>query len=164
MSHVDALLALLLVPFALQGWQRGLCREGFALAGVVGGLIAAVAVAPPVADRLSAAGASDLVAFPIALVAVVVATMLIARLAGVFVGRALHAVFLGGLDRFAGVAFGALKGAACLGLVLILLERFVPSTSMQIAIEGSMLGPPLMRVATSVLEVGRGLSTMASQV
>ena len=163
MTHIDALLAVLLVPFALQGWRRGLCREGFALLGIVGGLIVAVGTAPAVARAIIAAGKPELAAYPIALAVVLVAAIVVARVVGAIVARAMRAVFLGGLDRLAGIAFGALKGAACLGLILILLERFM-STSTQMAIEGSLLGPTLIGVATSLLDVGRELSAAMSRI
>ena len=104
MNPIDALLAILLLPFVLNGWRRGLCREGFALHG------------------------------------------------------------LGGVDRFAGTAFGVLKGAACLGLILILLDRLMPSTAMQMAIGGSLLGPHLIGIATSLLDMGRELSSTISRL
>ena len=158
MSHVDALLALVLVPFALNGWRRGLCREGFDLVGVVGGLIVAAAAAPTVARTLSTHGMPPLAALPIALAGVLVVAMVIARVLGGVLARVLHAVFLGGVDRIAGVFFGALKGAACLGLILMLLERLAPTPAVQIAIQGSLLGPTLMNVATSAMEMGREFS------
>ena len=164
MSHIDALLAVLLVPFLLQGWRRGLCREGFALLGVVGGLIVAVATAPTVARAITAAGKSELAAYPIALAAVLLTVIVVARVVGAVAARALRAMFLGGLDRLAGVVFGALKGAACLGLVLILLEHVAPSAAVQMAIEGSLLGPRLIGVATSLLEMGRELSSAMNGV
>jgi membrane protein required for colicin V production len=158
-SKVDAVLALLLLPFALQGWRRGLCREGFDLVGLVGGLITAAAAAPGVAAALSAQGAPQLVAFPIALIGILVVSMAIARLVGSLVAQAMHAVLLGGVDQVAGIVFGALKGAAYLGLLLMLLERLVPSPAVQMAIQASILGPPLMHVASSAIAVGRSVAS-----
>jgi membrane protein required for colicin V production len=163
-SHVDVVLVALLVPFALQGGRRGLCREGFALLGIVVGLIVVMAMAPELAARVTAAGGTKIAAFPMVLAAVVLVSMMISRIVGTLVARALREVFLGGVDHVAGVLFGALKGAASLGLILILLEQFLPSPSVQLAIEGSVLGPPLMRVAGSLLEVGRGLGGVASHL
>jgi uncharacterized membrane protein required for colicin V production len=163
-NHIDALLALLLVPFAVRGWRRGLCREGFALLGVVGGLVIAIATAPAAAARLAAAGVPELPAFPIALAGILVAVMLAARLLGALVARALRAVFLGGFDRTTGGAFGAIKGAACLGFLLLVLERLVPSPTVQHAIAGSLLGPPLMRVAAGALEFGREVGSAAREI
>ena len=164
MNPTDALLAVLLLPFVLNGWRRGLCREGFALLGLVGGLIVAVATAPTVAGTIIAAGKPQLAAYPIAFAIVLLTAMFIARVAGMVFARALKAVFLGGVDRFAGTAFGVLKGAACLGLILILLDRLMPSTAMQMAIGGSLLGPHLIGIATSLLEMGRELSSTISRL
>ena len=164
MTVIDALLALLLVPFALRGWRRGFCREGFALLGVVGGLVVAVAAAPAATAQLTAAGVSELPALPIALAGVLVATMIAAAVAGMLTARLLRAVYLGGFDRTAGVAVGVLKGAACLGLVLLLLQRLAPSPAVEHAIASSVLGPPLMRVATGALELGRELGAAARSV
>jgi membrane protein required for colicin V production len=163
-NPVDALLAVLLVPFVLNGWRRGLCREGFAVLGLLGGLIVAVATAPVVAAGIIAAGKPELAAYPIALAFVLLSAMIVARVAGMLFARAVKALSLGGVDRFAGIAFGALKGAACLGLILILLDRFMPSTAMQMAIGGSLLGPRLIGIATSVLEMGRELSSAISRL
>jgi membrane protein required for colicin V production len=162
-NPIDAVLLVILVPFTVQGWRRGLCREGFALLGIVGGLIVAVATAPAVATAIIAAGKPELAAYPLALAIVLLAAMVVARIIGAVVARALRAVFLGGVDRVAGIAFGALKGAACLGLILILLERFM-STSTQLAIEGSLLGPTLIGVASSLLDIGRALSAAMNRV
>jgi membrane protein required for colicin V production len=162
-SPIDALLAVLLVPFVLNGWRRGLCREGFGLLGIVGGVIVAVGTAPAVAGAIIAAGKPELAAYPIALAVVLLAAIVVARGVGALVARAMRAVFLGGLDRGAGIAFGTLKGAACIGLILILLERFM-STSTQLAIEGSLLGPTLIGIATSLLEMGRELSSTISRL
>ena len=164
MSPVDVLLALVLVPFAIHGWRRGLCREGFDLVGVVGGLIVGAAAAPTIGGALAAHAIPHLLAYPIALAAVLVAVMVGARVIGAVVANGLHAILLGGVDRTAGFCFGALKGAACLGLILMLLDRLAPTPAVQIAIQGSVLGPSLMRVATSALAFGREISAVASGV
>jgi membrane protein required for colicin V production len=161
---LDALLVLLLVPFAFNGWRRGLCREGFDLVGVVGGLVVAAAVAPAGTAFLARQGVPPIAALPIALSAALIATMLVARVVGGIVAQAVHAVYLGPLDRGAGVFFAALKGAACLGLVLMILDRFAATPGMQMAIQGSVLGPQLMRVALSALEIGRQVSSGAGGI
>jgi membrane protein required for colicin V production len=155
---LDALLVLLLVPFALNGWRRGLCREGFDLVGVFGGLVVAAAVAPAGTAFLAAQGVPPIAALPIALSAALIATMLVARVVGGIVAHALHAVYLGPFDRSAGVLFGAAKGAAFLGLVLIVLDRFAATPAVQMAMQGSVLSPRLMRVALGALELGRHVS------
>jgi membrane protein required for colicin V production len=163
-SHIDVVLALILVMFALQGWRRGLCREGFDLVGLVGGLIVVAASATSVAGTLAGEGTPDLIAFPVAVVGILGVAMLIGRILGVLFAWAMRAILLGPVDHVAGVVFGVLKGAAYLGLVLMVLERLVPSSAMQLSIQGSMLGPPLMRVASGALAVGREIGSVASEV
>src|SRR5262249_12884198 len=132
--------------------------ESFDFAGAVVGLMVAAAGAPALVPRLAALGVSSVAAFPIALATVLVLALVVARLLGAALARAVHALSLGGLDRTGGVLFGAFKGAACLGLVLMLLQRLVPSPAVQMAIQESLLGPTLMRVATGALEMGREIS------
>jgi len=156
-SVVDALLALLLVPFTWNGWRRGFCREGFDLVGLLGGLIVAAATAPAGTLWLIAHGTPKMAALPIALSGALVATLLAARMVGALVARAVYAIRLGDVDRGAGIFFGALKGAACLGLVLILLDRLAPTPAVQMAIQESVLGQQLMRVALGALELSHAL-------
>ena len=158
MIVLDALLVLLLVPFAVNGWRRGLCREGFDLVGVVGGLVVAAAVAPAGTAFLAGQGVPPIAALPIALSAALIATMLVARVVGGVVAQAVHAIYLGPFDRSAGVFFGAVKGAAFLGLVLIVLDRFAATPAVQMAMQGSVLSPRLMRVALGAFELGRQVS------
>ena len=54
MNQVDALLLVLLTPFALRGLWRGLCREAFGLAGMLGGAAAAGVASPRLATILMA--------------------------------------------------------------------------------------------------------------
>ena len=164
MIVLDALLVLLLIPFAVNGWWRGFCREGFDLVGVVGGLVVAAAVAPAGTAFVARQGVSPIAALPIALSGALIATMLVARVAGGIVARAVHAVYLGPFDRSAGVFFGAVKGAAFLGLVLIVVDRFAATPAMQIAIQGSVLSPQLMRVALNAMEIGRQVSASAGGI
>ena len=164
MIVLDALLVLLLFPFAANGWRRGLCREGFDLVGVFGGLVVAAAVAPTGTEFLARQGIAPIAALPIALSGALIATMLVARVIGGIVARAVHAVYLGPFDRSAGVFFGAVKGAAFLGLVLIILDRFAATPAVQMAIQGSVLSPQLMRVALSAIEMGRQVSSSAGGI
>src|SRR5258705_532514 len=60
MNQVDALLLVLLVPFALRGWVRGVLREAFGVVGFVSGVIAASARRPRSRGRRSGGGRSIL--------------------------------------------------------------------------------------------------------
>lgn len=163
MSQLDALLLVLLAPFALRGFWRGFCRESFGLAGTIGGLVVAAAgtsrAAALVVERelLSPAAAT-----PAAFVVIFLAVVLAANLLGALTDRLARALFLGGVNRAAGVVFGSAKGAAVLGFGLLVAERLVPTPSLAELVTKSTLARPLVRFAAGLLEAGRGLTADAA--
>jgi membrane protein required for colicin V production len=159
MNQVDVLVLVLLAPFAFRGYWRGFCRESFGLVGLLGGTLAAAAGGGALADVLVARGLlPPLAALPAAAVAIFLAVTSAAALLGLFADRVVRAVLLGGVNRLAGVVFGTLKGAAFLGFLLIVAERYVASPSLAQVIASSTLGRPLRQIATAVLEAGRSLA------
>jgi membrane protein required for colicin V production len=157
-NQLDALLLILLVAFALRGWWRGFCRESLALAGLFGGALAAAALGPQVADEFVT---RQLLPPPVARVvgwgAVFLATWIAATLLGLIADRLARALFLGGVNRFAGALFGGAKGAALAGFALLLAEHSFPSPMLTRMIGTSMLGRPLEQMAGSVVATGREL-------
>lgn len=152
MNQVDALLLLLLAPFALRGYWRGFCREVFGLVGLVGGAAAAGTWSLPVADvlvqrQLLPVAAARPVAFAVVFLGVVVT----ANLLGLVADRLVRAILLGGLNRIAGAAFGCAKGAAFAAVLLLVAHRLLPSRDVQEMIARSTLGGPLVRVAENLL-------------
>ncbi len=83
LNQVDALLAVLLVPFALRGYWRGFCREGFGLAGLYAALFLGTVV---VAHLLGALADRVVRALPLGS---------LNRTAGALVGVLRGATFLG---------------------------------------------------------------------
>ena len=158
MSPLDALLLILLVPFAFRGWWRGLCRETFGLVGLSGGVLAAAAAGPDLAkvflDRHLLPPAA---ALPVAWAALFVGTFVVADLVGRITDRLARALLLGGVNRLAGAAFGSLKGATLLGFALLFAERLFPSPALEQTIARSRLGRPLEQIAASVIATGREL-------
>ena len=158
MNQVDALLLVLLVPFALRGWVRGVLREVFGIAGFVGGVIAAGALSEPVAAdlvarALAAPGRAGFVAAAVVFFAVLIA----ANLAGRIADRLARALLLGPLVRLAGAGFGMLKGAAVLGFVLMFVGHFATSPELRQTLDHSTLAPPMIGVAHALLGAGRAL-------
>ncbi len=136
----------------------------FGLAGVVGGVVVAAAGAPRAAELLVAAEwMRPAVARPVALVGLFVATVLAANVVGFVADRLVRALLLGGLNRAAGGVFGIAKGAALLGFGLLLLEHWLPSSSLTAAVKTSALGRPLAEFATHVFSAGRALSAASEK-
>ena len=159
MNQLDTLLVVLLVPFALRGYFRGFCREGFGLAGLVAGALVAAAASPGLGHALVARGLLPPVAAgPVASAALFLGTVVVANLVGVLTDRLVRALLLGGLNRAGGALLGGRKGATLLGFGLLLAARLLPDSGLTGMITSSRLGPPLAGLATRVLEAGRGLA------
>lgn len=152
-------LLVLLVPFALRGYWRGFLRESFALFGLIAGVAAAAVCWGELAAILVARGSvSPALAGPAAVALLFLAVYVAAQLAGALADRLARAVFLGGVNRAAGLAFGVAKGAALLGLVLALVMQLIPSPALRRVLSGSKLGRPLVQLATRVVEAGRSFT------
>jgi membrane protein required for colicin V production len=163
-SPLDALLLVLLVPFALRGWWRGFCRETLALAGVLCGVLAAAATGPRVAAILVEQRLlSESLALPVAWAGIVLGTCLVAAIIGRIADWLVRALLLGGVNRVAGALFGGLKGAAFLGFGLLLAEHAAPSSGLTRAIATSRLARPLEQIANSVVAHGRDLGPMHTE-
>jgi membrane protein required for colicin V production len=158
-NQVDVVLLVLLVPFAIRGWWRGFFRETLALAGLVGGVLAASAGGTAVAAEVAAVTRlSPLAARIVAIVGLFLAVYLAAYLAGLVAERLARAVALGGLNRAAGLAFGVAKGGVLLGVGLSLVQQLAPSRQLDALVDGSRVGRPLTRLAQHVVAAGRALA------
>ncbi|HYR96350.1 MAG TPA: CvpA family protein [Candidatus Binatus sp.] len=158
MNPLDALLVILLVPFAFRGYFRGFCRETLGLVGIFGGVLAAAAAGPGFAQALVDQKALPAVAaWPVACAAIFVTVLVVAAIAGRIADGIARALLLGGVNRVAGALFGCAKGAAVLGFALLLSERLIASPSLTKVIAASRLGRPLEQIAGSVVQKGRQL-------
>ena len=161
MSRLDALLVVLLALFALRGWARGFFRESFSLAGILVGAFAAAAAGPRLGDLIAAREhLPPAVALAVAWAVVFLGCVLLAMVLGRLLERLVRALFLGGLSRAGGVVVGSAKGAALLGLGLLVAERRTPALAE--AITTSRLGPPLVAFARAVIDAGRHLGPPAA--
>ncbi|MBI5451692.1 MAG: CvpA family protein [Gammaproteobacteria bacterium] len=122
MTWLDGLLLLVVAISALYGVLRGFVREVLSLVGWVVSAWLAIRYAPWAANHLASlipgAGLRYLVAFAVLCGTTLVASAIIARLVS-------HLVTLGGLggiDRLAGVVFGALRGMVMAMLLLAVFD------------------------------------------
>jgi len=159
MTAVDAGLLLLLVLFALRGFWRGFLRETLGLAGLVLAGILVVRWSEPLAGLLvQRAHLSPLMARLLAAVGLALAVFLLVRILGSLVVRLTSVLFLGPLDRVAGVGLGLAEGAALLGLGLAAVLRVAPTSEASHMIETSRLAHPLLQVADRIVAEVRPLA------
>ena len=154
MNGVDLGLGVLLTLCALRGYWRGFFRESFGLLALVAGVAAAA--------RFAALGAGVLqhylhlpaaVDAGLAFVAIFVIVHTVVNLVGVVLDRLTAALFLRGINRLAGAALGAGKGAAIIALVLLFFHLFPVVPDLDGQIMGSSLGRPLVNVASDVIRL-----------
>jgi membrane protein required for colicin V production len=148
MNAVDLVLVLLLLLWALRGYWRGFFRESFGLIALLGGIAVAI--------QFAALGAGLLqqrfripapVDAGIAFVAIFLVVHTLLNLVGVLFDRIASALFLRGVNRLAGAVFGAGKGAAILGLLLLFLHLFPLVPELDTQIMSSTIGRPLVNAA-----------------
>lgn len=144
LTWVDWLCIAVLAMTTLTGLFRGLIREALGLASWIVALLAARWFSEPVADLFSGLIESPdgrlVLAFVLVVFVVILACGLIIRL----MHAAVEWVGMGLFNRFAGAAFGLVKGAAILVLVTILIG-LTPLAQLQ-AWQQAELRPELERL------------------
>lgn len=148
MNAVDLALLFLLLLWALRGYWRGFFRESFGLLALVGGIGMAIQFAALAAGVLQQRfRIPPPVDAGVAFVTIFVVVHTLVNLIGALLDRLASALFLRGINRLAGAAFGAGKGAAILGLVLLFLHLFPIVPELDGHIMSSVIGRPLVNTA-----------------
>lgn len=129
---VDIIVGVVVLLSAIIAFLRGFIREVLTIAGVVGGLLAAVFLGPKLAplfrdwfgveegddkpaklfDIIPVDIAADVTAYAMVFVIVVIAISVLSH----FISGAVKAMGLGPIDRTLGVLFGVARGIVLLGL------------------------------------------------
>ncbi len=153
MNWLDWVIAAVLVLSALQAAAQGFVFELFSLAGTVLGYLmaawgyhrAAGYLAPYVKSDVLAAGAGFLLIF--------VGVVIVAGVAGRIVRWAAHSVGLKAVDRLVGAAFGLLRGALVVTVLVMGMASFLPTSQ---ALASSSFGHYFLAVGRAVVYAGPG--------
>lgn len=124
MNYLDIVLVVLLILSAINGFSKGFVEELAGLVALILGIWAAIHFSDVIATFLTdnlhfTFQHLSLVAFILTFILVVIAVHLI----GAFVSKLVHSVSLGFLNRLAGLAFGVVKGALILSIVLVIFHK-----------------------------------------
>ena len=142
---LDVTLGICLAVVTLNAARRGFLREACTLIGLGIGLVVAGRHALALSDLIAAEfGPLPLLDEAAWLGIVLLCASLGALIAGTL-RSALPLPGLGMADRFFGLAFGALEGAAGLGLLLLFVGRIGLMGLAAPAFDGSLLAPVLLR-------------------
>jgi membrane protein required for colicin V production len=149
MNLLDLGIIILLGLIVLRGYYRGLFQELGALAGVVGGVVAAAHTYLRLAELLQPWITDPVHARWAAFAVVFVAVYWLTRLVAHFIQRLLYHLYLDFFDRLLGGVFALAKGALLVGFGLMLLGVVLPRDSH--LMKGSVAAPHLIAVARQSL-------------
>ncbi len=124
MNYLDIVLVILLFLSAINGFSKGFVKELAGLIALILGIWAAIHFSDWVAGYLSdhlhfTFQNLSIVAFLLTFVAVVI----LVHLTGSLIGKLIHSVSLGFLNRLAGFAFGIIKGMLILSMLLVVFHK-----------------------------------------
>ncbi len=129
MAHLDYVIIGMVVISSIIGLSRGLVKEALSLAIWVGGFIAGMIFGPGVAieydEYLGGGQSSQIAAFIIILLVVLISGR---GLQWAF-GKVIETAGLSATDRLLGVGFGAVRGALLVTVMLMLLQSFFSTSS-----------------------------------
>ncbi|HVW77328.1 MAG TPA: CvpA family protein [Alloacidobacterium sp.] len=144
MALMDWAIAIILIVSVLSAAKHGFFVEAFSLAGVVLGVLLASwnyqKILPWLERWIHSPGAAEAVAF----ITIAIAVMIVAGLAGRLIRWSVRSIGLGWADRFAGAAFGLLKGCALVTLGVMAISAFLPHVTWM---EQSKLAPYFLSAA-----------------
>ena len=129
MAHLDYVIIGIVVISSIIGLSRGLVKEAVSLAIWVGGFMAGIVFGPTLAveydEYLGGGQLSQIVAFVIVLITVLVSGR---GLQWAF-GKVIETTGLSATDRLLGFGFGAIRGALLVTVMLMLFQSFFSATS-----------------------------------
>ena len=150
MSALDWIILGILVLSTLAAAHSGIIVEVFSLGGLLLGLLLACWNYQRLLPWVMAWGIKLAIAKIIAFLVIALGVMILAGLFGRIIRWSVRFVGLGWLDSLAGAAFGLVKGAVLVVVMLVALLAFVPKTSL---IRDSRLAPRFLSAAQGVAGV-----------
>ena len=151
MNPFDIGIAIIFAFCLIRGFFRGFIKEVFSIIGAVGGFYCAGAYYLTVARLLSKwmpnIPYTNIVGFLIVFLVV----FILISLLGIGVRYLVGIVFLGWVDRFCGVVFGAFKGVLIASILLMAVTTFLPE--FEPLIKKSKLYPNVMLVSEKMIDM-----------
>lgn len=150
MSVLDWVIVTILIVSTLAAARSGIIVEVFSLGGLLLGLLLACWNYQRLLPWVMSWGMSLPVAKVIAFVVIALGIMILAGILGRIIRWSIRFVGLGWLDCLAGAAFGLVKGAVLVVVMIVALLAFLPKTSL---VRDSRLAPAFLSAAHGVAGV-----------
>lgn len=164
---IDIVAAIIVLASALISFMRGFIREVLTIAGVVGGILAAVFAGPPMApivrewfgvvegqestklfDIIPMEIVADATTYGVIFVGVVIVLSVLSHM----LSGAAKAVGLGPVDRTLGVIFGVARGLFLLGLMYLPFHVFIGDKEKEKLFEGSQTHYFIEKISDAMAE------------
>jgi membrane protein required for colicin V production len=156
MNAVDIVLVVVFALCALRGYWRGFFREFFGLLGLAVGGLAAVRFAPEGVQFLEQhLTLPEPILAGVAFAGIFVIVHTAVNIIGLLFDRLAKAIFLSGINRFAGAVFAAGKGAVVMALLLFGLHLFQRFPELDQQIMSSTIGRPLVQAAGELINAAQ---------
>lgn len=150
MSLLDWVILAILIVSTLAAARSGIIVEIFSLGGLLLGLLLACWNYQRLLPWVMSWGAGESVGKVIAFIVIALGIMILAGILGRIIRWSIRFVGLGWLDMLAGAAFGLVKGAVLVVVMIVALLAFVPRTSL---VRDSRLAPAFLTAAHGVAGV-----------
>lgn len=123
MNYIDLVLAIMLLIGAIQGFRKGLIIELASLAALILGIWGGIKFSDFTADFITRqTGYHSQYLGTIAFVVTFIVIVILIHIMGRMLDTIVKAIFLGFLNRLAGIIFGVLKTAIILSILLLLFD------------------------------------------
>ena len=119
MNWLDLAFIVLVVMSGLVGIWIGLIRAAFGVLGVVVGILVAGQVSNDVGRLYAGIISNETLAYVIAYGLIILVSIVVARVLTIVVRRVVYMLFMGWLDKLAGLAIGLIAGAAISGALIV---------------------------------------------
>jgi len=137
MNWLDIILLVVVIASGLIGLRTGLIKEVAHLGGAVAGLIIAARYHGEFAGFFSEWLGEGALLRIVSFLAVFAVVFVVAVLLGWLISGSLKTLKLGWIDKFLGVAFGALRGVLLVVLILVALLMILPDSKPSSVLQGS---------------------------
>lgn len=149
MNGFDVFVLVIISFCLIRGYFKGLIREVSGIIGVIVGFYGANTyyhkLTPYLETFIETPGARSLICFFLLFCGILILISLIAGL----IRKFLSLVFLGWVDRFFGLVFGAAKGVLIVSVLFIMMMTFIPEETQFLS--GSRSAPHVEKVSNGMM-------------
>jgi membrane protein required for colicin V production len=150
MSLLDWIIVVILIVSTLAAARSGIIVEVCSLGGLLLGLLLACWNYQRLLPWIMSWGLKLAVAKVVAFIVIALGIMILAGILGRIIRWSVRFAGLGWLDSMAGAAFGLVKGAVLVVVMIVALLAFLPKTSL---VRNSRLAPEFLTAAHGVAGV-----------